>query len=142
MVDFDHLTWLWRHHKNFSNFWFLPLGGPKSNFSQRKWFFRNIQLKRFRMMCHMTTLNDFGAKWSFWPLRAKSDRNFDLDLRISIWLMFLSSTDHKLSFDIWQAIQPFKIQNSNFKAYRKIFPDSIFWSCDSKTKKRKKYAHA
>ena len=70
-VNFGHLTWLWRHHKIFHKNWFLPLVSPRSDFLWRKWFFRNIQLRSFRMICHMTTLNHFGAKWSFWPLIAK-----------------------------------------------------------------------
>ena len=103
-VNFGHLTWLWRHHKNFQKNWFLPLVAPRNDFLPWKWFFRKVKLIRYRMMYHMTTLDDFGEKWSFWPLIAKNGRSFDQGSRISFQYMFLSSPDHVLSFDIWRAI--------------------------------------
>ena len=97
--NFGHLTWLWRHHKNFDNNWFLPLLAPGSDFLTTKMIFPKVKLKRYRMMYHMTTLDDFRGKWSFWPLIAKNGRSFYHESRISFQCLFLSSRDHVLSFD-------------------------------------------
>ena len=59
--NFGHLTWLWRHHKNFEKNWFLPLEAPRSVFT-KKWFFRKVKLIRYQMTYHMTTLDDFRGK--------------------------------------------------------------------------------
>ena len=82
-------------------------------------------------------LSSFWCKMVILTTHRANDRNLDQYFRIWFQCMFLSSTDHVLSFDISKAIWRFKIQNQNFKVYRKIFPDSISWSCDSKTRKRK-----
>ena len=69
--------------QEFSKKLIFAASSSQEQFLKRKRFFCNIKLIRFRLMCHMTTSNHFGAKWSFLPLIAKSDRNFDHEFRIS-----------------------------------------------------------
>ena len=105
-----------------------------TTFSQN-FFFWNITLICMLIVHNKGTFCASCQKWSFWPPKVENGRNLDLSHRILIKYTFLRSPDYALSYDIWQVIWPFEIKNLDFRVYRKIFPDSILKSCDSKIKK-------
>ena len=68
---------------------------PRSDFLPWKWFLWNIELIRFRMLCHMTTLAHLSAKWSFWPLIAKNNgiltTILEFDFNVYFWVLQITS---------------------------------------------------
>ena len=69
----SHFRSWWRHFENFRKKWISTLGGVLDIFSQPKRLYFNKYWKCFKIMCHMTKIDNFQRNWPFWPQKWSHD---------------------------------------------------------------------